>query len=284
MVKFNQMAKGSLQQTLKSDGKAGLPLVSIVTPSFNQAPFLEETILSVLGQDYPNLEYLIVDGGSTDGSLEIIRRYADRLGWWVSEPDGGQTEAINKGFAHARGEIFAWLNSDDTYLPQAVSEAVQYLQNHPSVGLVYGDANFIDERGRVLGKFPARQTDYRRLRRGYVHIPQQAAFFRAELWHKVGPLDASFYFAMDYDLWVRIARIAKLVYLPRLWANFRLHGSAKTIAADEHCWPEMLRVHYREGGSHLAVIVWKYWLRRLVAPYLQWKRRRMLLQHQETIR
>ena len=276
MVKSIQMAKSSLLQTLQPDGKAELPLVSIVTPSFNQALFLEETILSVLGQDYPNLEYLIVDGGSTDGSLEIIRRYADRLAWWVSEPDRGQTEAINKGFAHARGEIFAWLNSDDTYLPQAVSEAVQYLQNRPDVGLVYGDANFIDEQGRVLGKFPARQTDYRRLRRGYVHIPQQAAFFRAELWRKVGPLDASFYFAMDYDLWVRIARHAKIVYLPRLWANFRLHGSAKTIAADERCWPEMLRVHYRDGGSSFAIIVWKSWLRRLAAPYLRWKRRRLL--------
>ena len=276
MVKSSQMAKGSLSQILQSNAKLGLPLVSIVTPSFNQARFLEETILSVLGQDYPNLEYLIVDGGSTDGSLEIIRRYADRLAWWVSEPDRGQTEAINKGFAHARGEIFAWLNSDDMYLPQAVSEAVQYLQNHAEVGLVYGDANFIDERGRVLGKFPARQTDYRRLRRGYVHIPQQAAFFRAELWRKVGPLDTSFYFAMDYDLWVRIARHAKIVYLPRLWANFRLHGSAKTIAADERCWPEMLRVHYRNGGSSFAIIVWKSWLRRLAAPYLRWKRRRLL--------
>lgn len=284
MVELSEMTTNPPQRNLQSVPELGLPLVSIVTPSFNQAQFLEETILSVLGQDYPNLEYLIVDGGSTDGSLEIIRRYADRLAWWVSEPDSGQTEALNKGFAHARGEIFAWLNSDDTYLPQAVSEAVQYLQNHAEVGLVYGDASFIDERGRVLGKFPARQTDYRRLRRGYVHIPQQAAFFRAELWRRVGPLDASFYFAMDYDLWVRIARIAKIVYLPRLWANFRLHGSAKTIAADERCWPEMLRVHYREGGSRLAVIVWKYWLRRLVAPYLRWKRRRMLRRHQEIIR
>jgi glycosyltransferase involved in cell wall biosynthesis len=276
MVKSEAMADNHRSTDSHLLRQTGAPLVSIVTPSFNQAPFLEETILSVLGQDYPNLEYLIVDGGSTDGSLDIILRYADRLAWWVSEPDRGQTEAINKGFAHAKGEIFAWLNSDDTYLPHAVSEAVQYLQQHPEVGLVYGDANFIDERGRVLGKFPARQTDYRRLRRGYVHIPQQAAFFRAELWRKVGPLDPTFYFAMDYDLWVRIARRSKIVYLPRLWANFRLHGSAKTIAADERCWPEMLRVHYRDGGSPFALIVWKSWLRRFAAPYLRWKRRRLV--------
>ncbi|MCJ7530019.1 MAG: glycosyltransferase, partial [Anaerolineales bacterium] len=147
-----------------------LPLVSIVTPSYNQAQFLETTIRSVLDQVYPNLEYMVVDGGSTDGSREIIRKYADRLAWWVSEHDRGQTDAINKGFTRAHGDILAWLNSDDTYEPEAVAEAVTFLQTHPDVGMVYGDANFIDEQGQVIGRFPARQTDYRRLRRGYVHI------------------------------------------------------------------------------------------------------------------
>jgi len=258
-----------------------LPLVSIVTPSFNQARFLEATIRSVLSQDYPRLEYIIVDGGSTDGSLEIIRRYADRLAWWVSEPDRGQTDAINKGFAHAHGEILAWLNSDDTYEPGAVREAVAYLQAHPDVGLVYGDAHYIDEHGRVIGRFPAAQTDYRRLRRGYVHIPQQAAFFRAALWRKVGPLDPTFYFAMDYDLWVRLAREAPLHYVPRVWANFRLHGDAKTILADDRCWPEMLRVHFRDGGSWFSPIVAKYLVRKLVAPYLRWRRRRLFERYNE---
>ncbi len=252
------------------------PLVSIVTPSFNQARFLEATIQSVLSQDYPHLEYIIVDGGSSDGSLEIIKKHADRLAWWVSEPDRGQTDAINKGFARARGEILAWLNSDDTYQPGAVSAAVKFLQEHPRVGLVYGDAHYIDETGRVIGKFPAAQTDLRRLRRGYVHIPQQAAFFRAELWRAVGPLDPSFYFAMDYDLWVRIARRAQVRYVPQTWANFRIHASGKTLAADERCWPEMLRVHYRDGGRFLSVIVAKYYLRRLIAPLWTWRLRRKL--------
>jgi glycosyltransferase involved in cell wall biosynthesis len=251
------------------------PLVSIVTPSFNQVSFLEKTIHSVLAQDYPHIEYLVVDGGSTDGSLEIIDQYSERLSWWVSEPDQGQTEAINKGFARARGEILAWLNSDDTYLPEAVSEAVEYLQTHPQVGMVYGDANFIDREGHVIGRFNARQTSYQRLRRGAVYIPQQASFFRASLWQKVGPLDPSFYFAMDYDLWVRLAAIAPLHYYPRLWANFRLHGDAKTILSDERCWPEMLRVHRRDGGSWFSLIVARYLLRKALAPLLRWRRRMM---------
>lgn len=250
-------------------------LVSIVTPSFNQASFLEATIQSVLDQDYPHIEYSIVDGGSSDGSLDIIRSYANRLAWWVSEPDQGQTDAINKGFSHSSGQILAWINSDDTYQPGAISQAVKFLQAHPDVGMVYGDANFIDGSGKVIGRFPARQTDYRRLRQGYVHIPQQAAFFRAELWHKVGPLDPSFYFAMDYDLWVRLAALAPLVYTQQLWANFRLHGGGKTVSADDRCWPEMLKVHRRLGGSRFSILYAKYLLRLLVAPVINWRRRQM---------
>jgi glycosyltransferase involved in cell wall biosynthesis len=253
-----------------------LPLVSIVTPSFNQAPYIEATIQSVLSQDYPHIQYLIVDGGSTDGTVEIIKKHAGRVAWWVSEPDKGQTDAINKGFGQAQGQILAWLNSDDTYEPGAVSAAVKYLLEYPHVGMVYGDCNFINEEGRVIGKFGSAQTDYRLLRQGYVHIPQQTMFFRAEWWKRVGPLDPSFYFAMDYDLWTRLASRTELKYVPQTWANFRLHTTGKTIAADDRCWPEMIRVHYRDGGTFFSVIVAKYYIRKLIAPFWNWRRRRML--------
>ena len=253
-----------------------LPKVSIVTPSFNQASFLEQTLRSVLEQDYPNLEYIVIDGGSTDGSVEIINKYADQLAYWQSQPDQGQTDAINQGFTRASGEILAWLNSDDLLLPGAVNAAARALQAHPEAAMVYGDALLINAEGKTIGKFPAAQTDYRKLRRGYVHIPQQASFFRADLWQQVAPLDVSFYFAMDYDLWVRLAALAPLVYVPELWAAFRLHGAGKSIAADDRCWPEMLRVHYRDGGKVLSPIVFKYWLRKLASPLLMHRRKKQM--------
>lgn len=255
---------------------ATLPLVSIVTPSLNQAPYLEAAMQSVFAQEYPNIEYILIDGGSTDGSVDFIKQCAAQLAYWISEPDRGQTDAINKGFARATGKYLAWLNADDRLNPTAMSEAVDFLESHSDVGMIYGDADYIDSRGRVVGRFPAAQTDYAALRRGYVHIPQQATFWRSELWQQVGPLDPSFTFAMDYDLWVRLAKISKLQYLPRLWAQFRLHEDSKTLQNDQRAWDEMLKVHWREGGSWLAIIVAKYWLRRSIAPFIHAHRRRML--------
>lgn len=257
------------------------PKVSIITPSYNQGQFLEETILSVLAQDYENIEYIIIDGASTDNSLEIIKKYSDQIAYYVSEPDDGQTEAINKGFAQAKGSIFAWLNSDDSLEPFAVREAVEYLQANLEVGMVYGDTNYIDVHGNKIGRFPAAQTDYKRLKQGYVHIPQQASFWRAELFHQVGPLDESIYFAMDYDLWVRLARVSKLKYKTGVWANFRLHSGAKTIADDDRCWPEMIKIHMRDGGKPFSIINVKYYLRRILAPLVTWRRRRRVRQATE---
>jgi glycosyltransferase involved in cell wall biosynthesis len=246
--------------------RSSLPLVTIVTPSFNQVRFLGTTIESVLSQDYPHIEYIILDGGSTDGSIDVIRQHERRLAAWVSEPDKGQTEAINRGFGMAHGEIFAWLNSDDVYLPGAVSEAVAYLQAHPAVGMVHGAAYYIDEAGVPVARFPSKDTSHRELRRGAPRIAQQAAFFRSTVWKMVGPLDPTFYYAMDYDLWIRISAVTPLAYVPRMWAGFRLHGESKSMTVARRCWPEMIRVHFRDGGSVFSILYAKYLVRRIVEP------------------
>lgn len=250
-------------------------LVSIITPSFNQAAFLEATIQSVLAQTYPNIEYILIDGASDDGSLAIIKRYQKHFTYWQSNKDAGQTDAINQGLTRAKGKYQAWINADDILLPNAVEEAVKYLDQHSETGLVYGQADFINASGKIIGQFPAAQTDYKKLMRGYVHVPQQAAFWRSDLWKKVGPLDQSFFFAMDYDLWVRLAKVSQVNYLARKWAQFRLHGESKTMINDMRAWPEMLKVHHREGGRRWSAIWAKYYMRRLLAPFVALRRRRL---------
>ena len=248
-----------------------LPKVSIIIPSFNQGQFLEASIRSALEQDYPNIEYIVVDGGSKDQSMEIIKKYQDRLTWWVSEKDKGHADALNKGFSHATGEILAWLNSDDVYFPNAVSEAVAILKSHPEVGMVYGDADLIDDAGETIGKFGSKQTSYQQMLRGSVHIPQATTFFRADLWRQVGPLDLSLFFSFDYDLWVRLAKVSQVLYVPKRWAKFRIHDAGKTIVNDDRCYPDMLRVLEREGGSWFSWLRLRMITRKLLYSWLPWK-------------
>ena len=204
------------------------PRVTIVTPSYNQAAFLEQTIQSVLSQEYPNLEYMIVDGGSTDGSVEIIRRYAGRLAGWVSEPDKGQAEAINKGFAQAQGEIIAWLNSDDLYLPGAVSAAVRAFERHPEAGLVYGDVVSIDGGGQTINVMTFADWGLDDLLQFNI-ISQPGVFIRRSILERTGFLDPGFHYLLDHHLWLRAARLAPLRYVRERWAAARFHPDAKNL-------------------------------------------------------
>ncbi len=219
------------------------PRVSIVTPSYNQAEFIEETIRSVLLQGYPNLEYIIIDGGSTDGSVEIIRKYAPWLAYWVSEPDRGQSHAINKGFERATGEVLAWLNSDDTYEPGALGKVAEFLRAHPDVGMVYGDCRKIDDQGRFIGTCPARAFDMKPLVCNQWFIPQQSAFFRQSVLRAVGAVKEDLHLVMDWDLWLRIALTGfKIVYVPALLASFRIYPETKTNSQFERSGQEKFAV------------------------------------------
>ena len=202
------------------------PLVSIVTPSYNQANYLEQTLNSVLEQDYPRIEYLVVDGASNDGSVEIIRKYADKLDWWVSEKDSGQGDAINKGLTRTTGEIMAWLNSDDYYLPGAISSAVKVFKENPDVVLVYGDMPAVDENGHTFNVLKYKQLSLEDLLCFQI-IGQPAVFFRREAFQQVGGLDTTFHFLLDHHLWIRIAQQGKILHVPQTWAAARYHSEAK---------------------------------------------------------
>jgi glycosyltransferase involved in cell wall biosynthesis len=218
-----------------------MPLVSIVTPSYNQAAFLEQTIQSVLGQEGASIEYLIVDGGSTDGSVEIIRKYADRLAWWVSERDAGQAEAINKGLQRAKGEIVGWLNSDDLYLPGAIAQAVAAFKAHPEAGLVFGDAVTIDPADREIGRLAFGDWGLDELL-GFRIICQPAVFMRGAVLEQAGYLDPSYHYLLDHQLWLRIARLSPIYHVPQVWAQARHHPGAKNVAQPEGFSQETLRL------------------------------------------
>ncbi len=206
-----------------------MKLVSIITPSFNQARYLEQTIQSVLGQDYPRIEYTLIDGASTDGSTDIIKKYADRLARWVSEKDSGQADAINKGLSRATGEIVAWLNSDDYYLPGVVSSAVRVFEEHPGVALIYADMLAVDEIGNPFNTLKYRQLSLQDLLCFQI-IGQPAVFFRRELLAKTGLLDPDFHFLLDHHLWIRFAQHGKILHVPQTWAAARYHAEAKNRA------------------------------------------------------
>ena len=247
------------------------PRVSIVTPSYNQAQFIEETIRSVLLQGYPNLEYIIIDGGSTDNSVDIIRRYEPWLSYWVSEKDRGQSHAINKGFDLAQGEIFAWLNSDDVYAPYAFATAAQAFAERPDCGLVYGDAHRIDIDGQLLGPCKHVQSyDRTQMLERCNLIVQPAAFFRRTAFLAVAGLDESLHNVMDYDLWFRLADHSGAAYIPSTLAKARIYAATKTQASGRRRFDEIEMVARRYGARKLP----SGWRGELAIRHLQlaWER------------
>lgn len=206
-----------------------LPRITVVTPSYNQAEFLERTICSVLDQDYPNLEYIIIDGGSSDGSVEIIKKYESRLDYWISEPDRGQSHAINKGLKRATGEWVAWQNSDDIYYQSAFLNVAKAIKKFPTSDLVIGDINLINENDDVIRDIRyVRPTKMAMLAEGMV-LANQAAFWRRSLHEKVGLMDQSLHYGFDYEWFLRLLNVTlHTTHLPIILGALRYHSDTKT--------------------------------------------------------
>jgi len=223
------------------------PLVTIVTPSFNQGHFIRETIESVLSQDYRPIEYMVMDGGSKDETLGILESYGDRF-HWVSEQDRGQTHAINKGWQKTQGTYLAWLNSDDIYLPGAVSKAVAFLEENPAIGAVYGEGYHIEENGDIIERYPTEPFDRKRLIET-CFICQPTVFVRRSVLERVGFLDETLHYCMDYDLWFRIAKHYEMGYIQEYLACTRLYKETKTLGQRAQAHQEILQVVHRHANS-----------------------------------
>jgi len=230
------------------------PLVSVVTPSFNQGRFIEETLLSVKHQDYPNIEHIVVDGGSTDNTLEILKKYEGTYNLcWISEPDEGHADAVNKGFAMAKGEIIGWLNSDDVYFDRStIRTVVEAFQKHPEADVVYGDCAYIWEDGTILRIQCVPNFRYSRLLRG-CFLEQPAVFFRRHVVEK-HKLDVRLKVAIDYEYWLRIGRQYRSYRLPRILAADRNHRGRISIASRD----QLQKVSAQLRQQYLPEPTWKH--------------------------
>ncbi|MEJ8568214.1 glycosyltransferase family 2 protein [Elongatibacter sediminis] len=234
------------------------PKISIVTPSFNQSRWLEKTIRSVLLQGYPNLEYIVIDGGSSDDSVDIIRKYDSWITHWVSEADRGQSHAINKGFAMATGEIFAWLNSDDYYSAWAFDSVVRaWLDPQPKRGAIVGDGQILDSTGGVWYQPPVHVVDKASIFRWLDHMNfmQPSCFFSDEAWKNCGPLDESVHIALDVDLWLNMAERYEFQRIDSLLSYSLKHGDAKTTRLEQLMYVDLAFVYIKHGNEVAARVV-----------------------------
>lgn len=252
------------------------PTISIITPSYNQGKFLEKTIQSVFSQHYPNTEYIIIDGGSSDSSLSVIKKYEKDLSYWVSEKDRGQSHAFNKGLAKATGEIIGWINSDDIYLGRCLFQAARYFQDHPSVDIVFSDYWYIDGKDKFIKRrkeIPFLNGVY--LWTGDCYHANCAGFFRKRVFEKIGRLDETIHFGMDYEFYLRAAKAGcTFGHQREYWGAYRLHGESKSVRSHHLQKQDALRIvsaykpatvsalgaWCRQHGYKLLRIIWKFFL------------------------
>jgi glycosyltransferase involved in cell wall biosynthesis len=272
---LNQSQFQSRKHTIEIDT---LPRITIVTPSFNQGRFLEETMRSVLSQGYPNLEYIVIDGGSTDNSVDIIRQYASQLAYWVSEKDNGQASAINKGFRKSTGQIMAWLNSDDCLKPGALWNIVSAFQKHPSWQIVCGFRDVIDTNSKHLDYTTYIQPDRFSFSR-ICYVPQETVFWRRAVWETAGGLDESFQFALDFDLWQRYLAAGFTFHLiPRYLGLFRTHSNSKNTRWVDVRASEIARIYKKYLNTEKHEIELRreissgWWYRMRIMKGLAWLR------------
>jgi glycosyltransferase involved in cell wall biosynthesis len=218
-----------MSQLTEFDGPR--PLISVVTPSLNQASFLERAILSVLDQDYPSVEYLVCDGGSTDGSVETLERYGHRLAFWRSGPDAGQAAAVNEGWSRSTGEILGWINCDDFYLPGTFAYVAEFFAGRPDVELLYGTCLVVDALGAACRPPMGERFERARMLHGRQPMPQPATFIRRSLWARIGPLDPSLAYAMDFEYFLRASAATRPEFVERPLAAFTVHAGAKSSRA-----------------------------------------------------
>ena len=241
--------------------------ISIITPSYNQAPFIERTIKSVLSQNYPDLEYIIMDGGSTDGTVEILKKYEGKI-IWKSEKDQGQSDAINKGLQMANGDIVAYLNSDDTYEPGALKKVADFFQNNPEMKWVYGKCKIIDENDQEIRKpitfyknLLLKKFSYAKLL-SENFISQPATFWKREIHAEIGFFDENEHFCMDYEFWLRIGRKYPAGVINAYLANFRYHTSSKSGEVNKKQFQDELRLAKKYGDNNklsIALHYFNYW-------------------------
>ena len=252
---FTSQALFNENTILKRD--ASYPKISIITPSYNQAKFLERTILSVLNQNYPNLEYIICDGGSTDGSVEIIKKYEKCLSYWASEKDTGQYDAINKGFKMVKGDIIAWQNSDDIYLPNTFFEVAKLFRNKPSVDLIFGNEYLIDSNDNIMKECRFIPFSLEHLLYCGWNLSTQAAFWSKNIMNRVGYLNNSCV-GFDFDWFIKIGKMSKNIKFKRdFWGCYRIHEMSKlSLVSEKSRWPLMVDIFKKHGVKVKENVSW----------------------------